>query len=251
LHGSLGQWEQAQADFLEIVRQRPTDFFARFFPMLLAAQTGDRERYQQHRREALQRLAKAKSYAHVYELMSRAALLLPAEGDELKVASQSADLAVKGDQNPMRLRWSRLAKGLAEYRGGAFRSAIDWLEKSRQLLPESPVPHLEAQALCLQAMAHERLGEKDKARELLAQASKVINEQLPKDDSGALGEGWPDWIIAHVLRREAEVLIVGEIKSEQEALAELAKAVERTPTPQIGVGERGELSSSLQNAAFF
>ncbi len=191
LYGSLGQWEQALADFQEITKRRQGTSHWRFFDMVLAAQTGDRERYLQHRREALQQLAKGQGYAFLHEVTARAALLLPSEGDDLKQAAELADRAVKGDQNPVRLRRSQLAKGLAEYRGGAFTSGIEWLEKSRQLLPESPTPHLEAQALLLLAMAHERLGEKDKARELLAQAAKLIDEKLPKPDSGAWARPGP------------------------------------------------------------
>jgi tetratricopeptide (TPR) repeat protein len=131
---------------------------------------------------------------------------LPAEGDDLKLASDLADRALKGDESPARLRWSRLTKGLAEYRSGRFQSAIEWVEKSRQLLPETSVPHLEAQTGLVLAMAHEGLGQTDKARQWLQSAEKVIDGQLPKSD-GALGETWPDWIITQLLRSEAKRLL--------------------------------------------
>ena len=63
-------------------------------------------------------------------------------------------------------------------------------------------------------MAHHRLGQIDQARSFFDEATKIIDIQLPKGDSGSLGEAWPDWIITHVLLREAEGLIVGQPKRE-------------------------------------
>jgi tetratricopeptide (TPR) repeat protein len=170
------------------------------------AQTGDGEGYAAERRDALQQLAKNQQAGLVLvDLTARAALLRPAERDDLKLAADLIDRALK-DKDTARGRWRQLTKGLAEYRAGQYASAIDWLEKSRQGPPETPADHLEAQALLVLALAHHRLGQKDRARELLAPAVKIIDEKLPKA-GGVLGETWPDWIITHALRREAEGLI--------------------------------------------
>jgi hypothetical protein len=37
-----------------------------------------------------------------------------------------------------------------------------------------------------------------------------IEQKLPKLESGDIGEGWVDWIIAHALMSEAKALIGGQ-----------------------------------------
>ncbi len=226
LQGNLGRWEQALADCRE-ANKLGGAWATWFCESLLLAHLGDREGFLQQRRETLQR-AKAVGFFLFKEPMTRAALLLPLEGAELSLAAELADDALANQETRHR-RWRQLTKALVEYRSGRFPSAVDWLEKSRKLPPEPPAPHLEAQTLLVLAMAHHRLGHMDQARSLFAEATKIIDGQLPKADSGALGEAWPDWIIAHVLRREAEAAIVGQIKSEDAGLTELAKAVDLMP----------------------
>jgi tetratricopeptide (TPR) repeat protein len=213
LYASLGQWKDALADFAEL-KKKESGSWTPFYNLLLLAQTGDHDGYVRYRRERLQQYAKAKTpWLMLAELTARASLLLPAEGEDLKLATELVDRML-ADTNPTRLRWRQLTKGLAEYRRGEFKSAIEWLEKSRKSPPETPTPHLEAQTLLLLAMAQDRLGEVDQARTFLADAQKIIDGQLPKPASGSLSEAWPDWIIAHALHREAEGLIGGQPKRE-------------------------------------
>jgi tetratricopeptide (TPR) repeat protein/serine/threonine protein kinase/formylglycine-generating enzyme required for sulfatase activity len=211
LHGALGHWEQALTDFREAKKAGEVQW-PPFYEMLLLAQMGDRDGYVQHRSQALP-LAKGETWFMLTELTSRAALLLPAEGAELKLASELADGAL-ADPDTRRRRWRQVAKALAEYRSGRFPSAIEWLDKSRQLPPEPPTPHLEAQTLLLLGMAHHRLGQTKQARSFFDEATKTIDGQVPKPHSDLPGEAWPDWIITHVLLREAKGLIVGQSKRE-------------------------------------
>jgi hypothetical protein len=50
----------------------------------------------------------------------------------------------------------------------------------------------------------------DEANAALAKGVEIAESNLPKLDSGDLGDGWIDWIIAHALMREAKALIEGQ-----------------------------------------
>jgi len=57
------------------------------------------------------------------------------------------------------------------------------------------------------AMARQHLNQPAGARAALEKAVEILEAKLPKLESGDLGELWGDWIIAHVLLREAKMLI--------------------------------------------
>ena len=59
------------------------------------------------------------------------------------------------------------------------------------------------------AMAQYRMQQTDEARAALAKGVEIERTKLPKLESGDLGDGYLDWIIAHVLLREAQALIEG------------------------------------------
>jgi hypothetical protein len=207
LQGSFGAWEPALATLNEMKAKNRAANWRPFYRLVVLAQTADDEGYAAERRDALQQFAKNKQAGLVsIDLTVRAALLRSVEGDDLKLTTELLDRVLK-DKDTARRRWRQLTKGLAEYRGGQFASAVDWLEKSRQGPPESPAEHLEAQALLVLAMAHARLGQNHRARELFAPAAKIAMEKLPKAGSGTLGETWPDWIMSHALLREATGVI--------------------------------------------
>jgi predicted metal-dependent hydrolase len=65
------------------------------------------------------------------------------------------------------------------------------------------------------AMAKWRLKRPDEARAALAKGDEIIETKLPKIEKGDLGEGWENWIIAHVLAKEAKELIEGTSTSTQ------------------------------------
>ncbi len=247
LYSTVGRWEQALADFRE-VEETGSEKWPVFCQMLLLAQTGDQDGYRKYRREAFARFAKEKEHDvwTLTEQAVRAALLLPAESEELKPIAHLAGIGLKTD---VRLRWRQLTYGLAEYRSGRFASAIEWLEKSRELPPETPAQHLEAQTLLLLAMAHHGLGQKDEAKKLFEQAAKIIDEKLPKADSGAIGEAWPDWIITQALRAEALSLLGLDALSEaiRQGPKDVKLLAERADV-LIKLGRRGEALADLDKA---
>jgi hypothetical protein len=56
-------------------------------------------------------------------------------------------------------------------------------------------------------MAHQQLNQPKAAGAALKEGTVLIQWQFPKPESGNLGREWPDWLIAHILLREATTLI--------------------------------------------
>ena len=56
-------------------------------------------------------------------------------------------------------------------------------------------------------MAQELLDQHKEARHSLNEAARMIDEELAKWQTGSFTDGWYDWLIAEVLRQEADKLI--------------------------------------------
>ena len=56
-------------------------------------------------------------------------------------------------------------------------------------------------------MAHHQLKRSDEARGALAKGAEIVDAKLLKLENAALDENWVDWLIAHILLREAQGLI--------------------------------------------
>jgi serine/threonine-protein kinase len=135
----------------------------------------------------------------VAERTCRACLLLPAADDELRRAADLIDRALAAD--PKSYDWARpyflFAWGLAEYRRGRFDAAAATMSGPARAVGPGLLP---APGLVL-AMARHRQGHPESARQALAAAVLAYDWSAAKADS-------PDAWICHVLRREAEAMIL-------------------------------------------
>ena len=102
--------------------------------------------------------------------------------------------------------WFRLCKGLADYRTGRYESALDSLQRAQGF----DSSYGKATAESLVAMTHQRLGDAEKAREWLARATQRLDEQLPQAGKDDLGGAPENYLIACIIRREAEALVKGK-----------------------------------------
>jgi hypothetical protein len=125
----------------------------------------------------------------------------------LSIASQLADRAVTNGTNDAHLAYFHLVKALAEYRQGKFTSVEQLCRKGLTDQTVKPVTAVAAGAV--RAMAQQQNNQLDEAKKTLAQAVELARAKLPKLESGDLGEDWPEWLIAHILSREARALIEG------------------------------------------
>ena len=60
-------------------------------------------------------------------------------------------------------------------------------------------------------MAHYKMDHPDAARSAFRKGVEIIERNLPKLESGDIGGYWVDRVFAHVLRREASLLIEGKV----------------------------------------
>jgi serine/threonine-protein kinase len=156
---------------------------------------GQEEEYRRVRRHLLDRFGATKSQ-YIAEPIGRACLLLPGTEEELWKAVALIDFAVAAKKSTPEwvYRYILFARGLAEYRQDRLESAITLLEGEASNVM-GPAPRL------IVAMAQYRQGLKQQAHKTLAEAIVAF------DWSAAQADCRDVWI-AHILRREAEAMIL-------------------------------------------
>jgi WD40 repeat protein/serine/threonine protein kinase/tetratricopeptide (TPR) repeat protein len=208
-HARHRRWKEAAADFTVALKSEPLDHDLERLhaaPALIAA--GDREGYRRLCREMLKCFGETQD-PYKAERTAKVCLLLPASGKDMDLAFQLADRAVMLGKNSADAHWFIFSKGLADYRRGNFRAAIEGLDP---LLPQTaPIPELTAACHLVLAMAHHRQGEAKAAREHLARGAMLLDQYIP--ETTLFPKGWNgynhDWLIAWLLHREAKELIEG------------------------------------------
>jgi serine/threonine-protein kinase len=195
-----GGLEEARAVWEKLLERDPPDHDSWYGYAQLCLFLGNEEAYRRARKALLERFGDTANDWIVAERTSLACLLLPDSGDELRRAIRLADLAVAAGHkstepgNP----YLRFVKGLAAYRHGRPEEAIPLLQEAAEKLPNRAGPRL---AL---AMALFQSGSSIKARKTLAAAVRAYdwNEHQPSRADH------PTVWVCHVLRREAEALIL-------------------------------------------
>jgi serine/threonine-protein kinase len=190
-----GRGQEAQARWRKALAANPPRHDDWFGYAELCLFLGQHEEYRRARRDLLDHFG-ATTDPYIAERVSRACLLVPASGDELRQAASLADRAVaaRGSTPAWIYRYFLFARGLSEYRQGRLDAALAVMagEASRVM---GPSPRL------IMAMAQHRQGQAKQARKTLAAAVVAF------DWSAAHADSRDVWI-AHILRREAETLIV-------------------------------------------
>jgi hypothetical protein len=142
-------------------------------------------------------------------------MLAPASESELgAVVKLAGSIAAEGNAKAT-LASRQFAKGLVEYRRGEFSNAIQWMQTTRETGSRHDLPawshererNRTVMSLLVEGMALQRLKRAAAARAALANATDIIKAQFPEPDCGDLGREWPDWLICHILLREAKALI--------------------------------------------
>jgi serine/threonine-protein kinase len=195
-----GRGQQALDVWREGVDADPANPEAWFGYAELHLFLGQQEEYGRVRRALLDRFSSTKSQ-YIAEPVGRACLLLPGTEDEVRRAVALIDRAVaaRGSTPEWIYRFILFAKGLAEYRQGRWANATATMEGEMAGVLW-PAPHL------ILAMAQHHQGQKTQARKTLARA---INSY---DWSAASADNRDNWI-RHILRREAEALILPDLQA--------------------------------------
>jgi len=190
-----GRGTEVQAGWRQALDANPPEHEAWSGYAELCLFLGQQAEYRRVRRALLERFG-ATTSAFIAEPVGRACLLVPGTEDEVVkgVALIDRALAAKDSTPAWIYRYALFAKGLAEYRQGRLASAISLMEgEASQVM--GPAPCL------ILSMAQHELGQKKQARKTLARAIVAFDWNSAQAD-------WRGAWIAHILRREAEALIL-------------------------------------------
>jgi serine/threonine protein kinase len=189
----MGEWTNAIADFSKALDLEPANVKSYDALAALLAQSGQWEALSRHGARFLARFGGTNDPA-IARLVATDCLFAPLSGVDIGAV---AALARRSND--------QLIMGLAEYRQGHYAVAADWLGKA--LAGSGQDAAREAQACAALAMAQQQLKQPDNARATLAKGAQIVDAKLPKLESGDIGPGWTQWIMARVLMREAAALI--------------------------------------------
>ena len=139
--------------------------------------------------------------------MAKDCLFVPPPASEFSAIARMVETALAAGTNHQYWPYFQFVKGLAEYRQGRFASAAEWLQK---VLGQNADIYRTVQAHMTLAMAQYHLKQVEEARVTLAKGLELAETRFPKPGKASLDEQWHDWIIAHVLMREAKTLIEGK-----------------------------------------
>jgi serine/threonine-protein kinase len=192
----FGRPREARVTWGQSLETNPSDHDRWYGYAEFCLYLGDEAEYHRARTALLGKFGQTTA-PHIAERTARAALLAPANGSELERAAALAMFVASLDRQ--KLLWEypfyQFVRGLAEYRQGKFGQAISTLRGDARHRP-GPTPQL------VPAMALQRDGQDAEARKTLAAA--LLNYDWRTDEIHDQ-DGW----ITHVLRREAEMLIIG------------------------------------------
>lgn len=195
----------------------PSDIEAISFEVLPAAATvsyiGDARAYNEVRQMAIKRFGSTSNPA-VAEQTLKACLIQPADQSVLNSLTPLAGLlekTLRQDRDVSRVisvAWSSFAMALWYYRNGKLDDAEIWAGK--YLISPKECPAGIASTLLLRAMIEQKKGNRQEARQLLAQQSAVVQKMFSSGDWRKSAIFWFDWFNAAVLQAEAERLILGK-----------------------------------------
>ena len=203
-----GAWEQGVADIQAGLADGPESLQAWYGYAELCAFLGRSDDYRDARTDLLEFFG-ASTDPLVCESVGRACLLLPLSGDELERTRTLIEraLASQAAARDWRYPYFMLARALAEVRAGRLDRALSIVRDGGVSGVLFPAPKL------IEALALGRSGQVAEARHALAQAATAF-------DWGASSVDWTPrsadsremWIF-HVLRREAESVILPELEA--------------------------------------
>jgi len=212
LYAEHGQWSEARAALLPLMEMKRMPSASSYALMALAGLDvllADRPAYEAHCAVMLTRFGSATN-SETANRIAKACLLLPPGAGERRLAIELADRGVRLGETSSRRSWYLLAQAMARYRSEDWAGAVASGELALELSEDREDLSQPAALHAILSMAQQRLGRTSEARQSLAAAAKILQENWPRVHEGRLGSAWHNVIIAHLLIREATALIQGE-----------------------------------------
>jgi Flp pilus assembly protein TadD len=201
----VGRIDEAIESLERLAESRPDEHDAWNRSAILRAQTDDRAGYRHHCRRMLEQFGLSSDPA-IAERTAKACLLLPLGGPEQDAAYRLADRAVGISGGHWVLPWAEATMGLADYRRGRFAQAVAAADSCLSRGPGNW--NCELPSHLVRAMALSRLGRGGEAQAVLNRASELYQRCAARPVGSISGGDWPDLLIAEILLREAEALIL-------------------------------------------
>jgi tetratricopeptide (TPR) repeat protein len=194
----MGQMVHARADLSAIMKGDVTANYESYLSVLLALKLGDIGAYQELCQDYVSAAEKSDEPMAMHFAAWTAALVPDALTDyepAIALAEASVEAAPKDRQ---------FQTGLAaiQMRAGLYEQALASLEKSKQL--ESTSRSSDAYAAFFQAITQHHLGRTSLARESLAEATALADQELSDETKRP---GWNRILTLKLLREEAEALL--------------------------------------------
>jgi serine/threonine protein kinase/Tfp pilus assembly protein PilF len=205
LHGDLGRTAEAIELLDRLADAHPDEHGTWNYGAILRAWNADRSEYRQHRLRMLDAFSGTRDPA-IAERTAKACLLPPLAGVEQDAACRLADRAMRMSRHHGVLPWAQVTRGLADYRRGRFADAVEAADSGLAWRPQHW--NRELPAHLVRAMALSRLGRPGEARAALGRASDLYRAVVASPGGFIRGGDWPDRLIAEILLREAEALIL-------------------------------------------
>jgi tetratricopeptide (TPR) repeat protein len=242
-----GKWQEASADYAQALAlglpDRPGAHWHWHCYALLRLYQGDPAGYRQVCREAFQRFAGTDDPLVAQQL----ALLCFLAPDAVLDPGVPARLAELGVGFHPTSPWYLLTLGAARHRTGFPEEATLYLRWALQQRWPDPALRESRTAITslLLSLAYQRLGRTDEARRWRDEGVRRLVPLTPRGDTGDVGWDYFVWMMAEVLRREADALLGGPTGTDSpprpavpggatstparpdEAPAEFARALER------------------------
>jgi tetratricopeptide (TPR) repeat protein len=201
------RWQQAAADAALVSKYLPNDHYRYHTLAGLLVLTHNRQEYKKLCQKILPMFADT-SEPYIAERVADDCLLMPDSGVDLQLVDRLATrAATNGNEG-----YFQGCKALSEYRLGQFSEAVIWAEKSLK----SDQAFARARGYAVMSLAQWQLGQKEKARAMLADGDALTPSVPSAHDNVDLGDSWVGWLFTRVLLDEAGQLVQPESVTEVE-----------------------------------
>jgi serine/threonine protein kinase/tetratricopeptide (TPR) repeat protein len=199
-----GKFAEALPHYVKACRRTPSSHWDWYHRACIHLYLGDESAYREAALGMLERFG-GTSIASVGERTAKVCLLTPRPVGDMAQLQRLIDQALASDEAASMRPWFAMAKALAHYRAGEYASAIQFLDQTRTI---SGAP-AQATTELIRAMVEHHQGQTDAAKRRLEAASALMERELAKPGIGAI-QNPENWLICHILKREAEQLIAGK-----------------------------------------
>jgi eukaryotic-like serine/threonine-protein kinase len=210
-HAARRDWAQAADCYARGLTRGPTDdghFWFEYAALLLLS--GDRPGYVKACAHLVDRCGKDKGPRSYH--VARAWTLAPHAVADMSLPGRLAEKELQASRE----FWSLTERGALAYRAGRFQEAAPLFEQS---LRANPKPGAAVLNWLWLALAHQRLGNAGEARRWLGKAQAWLDQYgdgMPARAEEESGLHFHNWLEAHVLRREAERIILSDLPSSRQ-----------------------------------